>query len=420
MTSTGKLAGALCLALCCSWPFSISAQTITHNIGDDGYASVPLQFEFPLYGQIFTHSWMYDNGVIGFQDPAQGGYIGLSVQPFSVNMGSRYNYAIYPLWTDLINIVGSHTTQGSGAFQRYNWISVSPFYDSTRINTFSVEIRPDGQIIANYSLISVDYASVGVTGDVSRGEFEQIGFYQTPITADSVSNWERYTVGQDPCSGVQGCGASSPVPSPTLTTTTPWVEITESSTGVEATALTPAPAMLGSGVSVASVLSMIARDSARIAVLEKSVMESSQEQADIANANLQDLDSAAAQVASGRDSATLGSSANTNTVSVAGFSAVDLLADTAKSTSGDASQEQKTSAVRPNSPDNDLAGGISLAALAVQPPGFAAYSVTMPDVAFYAARDIYRDQHTVDNARALRALSSDRLHQDMVNQQYRR
>jgi hypothetical protein len=43
----------------------------------------------------------------------------------------------------------------------------------------------------------------------------------------------------------------------------------------------------------------------------------------------------------------------------------------------------------------------------------------MPDVAFYAPKEIYRNQKTVDNVRALRQMSSERLHQQMVDQQYK-
>jgi hypothetical protein len=59
--------------------------------------------------------------------------------------------------------------------------------------------------------------------------------------------------------------------------------------------------------------------------------------------------------------------------------------------------------------------------MATQPKGFDVYAMTsMKDNAFYAPKDIYGNQKTIDNARALRQLSSDRLHQEMVDQQYRR
>lgn len=71
--------------------------------------------------------------------------------------------------------------------------------------------------------------------------------------------------------------------------------------------------------------------------------------------------------------------------------------------------------------DNDVAkGGASLVAMSRQPQGFDSYMNAIPDGAFYASREIYRNQRTVDNVRALRQLSSDRLHQEMVNQQYRK
>lgn len=72
--------------------------------------------------------------------------------------------------------------------------------------------------------------------------------------------------------------------------------------------------------------------------------------------------------------------------------------------------------------DNDAAGGVTLAAMARTPQGFEAYMGMLPDTRFYAPREIYRGQRVVDNARVERALSgaSDRLHQDMVNQQYRK
>jgi hypothetical protein len=57
--------------------------------------------------------------------------------------------------------------------------------------------------------------------------------------------------------------------------------------------------------------------------------------------------------------------------------------------------------------------------MATQPAGYQAYSMMMPDVAFYAPREIYRNQVNVDNARVLRQLSSDRLHQELVNLQYK-
>lgn len=70
--------------------------------------------------------------------------------------------------------------------------------------------------------------------------------------------------------------------------------------------------------------------------------------------------------------------------------------------------------------DNDAAGGISIASIAKQPQGFEMYMAGMTDRPFYPPKEIYKGQRNVDNARAQRLLSgaSDRLHQQMVDQQY--
>lgn len=82
-------------------------------------------------------------------------------------------------------------------------------------------------------------------------------------------------------------------------------------------------------------------------------------------------------------------------------------------------QEQKTDAVNKSVRPNELAGKVDIATMATQPTGYQAYSMMMPDVAFYAPKEIYKNQVNVDNARLLRGLGSDRLHQEMVNQQYK-
>jgi hypothetical protein len=82
-------------------------------------------------------------------------------------------------------------------------------------------------------------------------------------------------------------------------------------------------------------------------------------------------------------------------------------------------QEQKTESVNRNVQPNELAGGVDIARMATQPQGYQAYSMMMPDVAFYAPKEIYKNQVNVDNVRLLRGLGSDRLHQEMVNQQYK-
>ena len=84
--------------------------------------------------------------------------------------------------------------------------------------------------------------------------------------------------------------------------------------------------------------------------------------------------------------------------------------------------EQQMETVKKNVLPNELAGGIDIAAMALMPKGYEAYSiVTLRDVPFYKSEAIYKDNKTVDNARVLRGLTSgsDALHQRMIDQQYK-
>jgi hypothetical protein len=83
--------------------------------------------------------------------------------------------------------------------------------------------------------------------------------------------------------------------------------------------------------------------------------------------------------------------------------------------------EQKTDTVKKNVQDNSAAGGVSIAAIASVPVGFGQYSVSLTDAAFYAPKEIYKNQRTVDNARTQRLLNgaSDKVYQQMLDQQYK-
>ena len=75
---------------------------------------------------------------------------------------------------------------------------------------------------------------------------------------------------------------------------------------------------------------------------------------------------------------------------------------------------------RSTQPPAELAGGPSVVAFQAGVDITAYTNLALRDSQFYAPREIYRGQQTVDNRQALRGLGTDRLHQDMVNQQWRR
>jgi hypothetical protein len=163
---------SLIVGTCLYLPTLSYTQVIQHQIGDDGYARVPLQFAFPYYGRVFTESYMFSNGVVGFLNPTNhfccSGYdITQPNHPFS--------FAIMPLQTDLINYgQGRFLTEGTAQYQRYKWENISEFGRPDNLNTFGVEIRPTGFIGIHYEQINIDPSrtvTMGMTGDSSLNQY---------------------------------------------------------------------------------------------------------------------------------------------------------------------------------------------------------------------------------------------------------
>ena len=159
-------------------------EIIEHQIVDDGWVEVPLDFTFPFYGNSYVTSFMFSNGVVGFLDPLDvpgTGYIhdGLccSGQDFANGAsGVRFNYTIMPWHTDLIDTgIGKFYTQGDSTFQKYMWENLSEYYIPNSRNTFDLTIYPMGNIAVNYEQVQINNhaVTVAVVGDLSAGEYEQ-------------------------------------------------------------------------------------------------------------------------------------------------------------------------------------------------------------------------------------------------------
>ena len=161
------------LALIALWCNIATAQVVVqHNISDDGYARVPLQFAFPYYGRIFTESYMFSNGVIGFLNPTNTWCC--SGFDLRTNNGTPFSFSIMPLQTDLINIQGKFLTEGTPQYQRYKWENISEYGVPSNLNTFGVEIRPSGFIGMHYEQVNLSPSRIvtrGMTGDI--GQYEQ-------------------------------------------------------------------------------------------------------------------------------------------------------------------------------------------------------------------------------------------------------
>jgi hypothetical protein len=210
------------LVLVALWCNIATAQVVVqHNISDDGYARVPLQFAFPYYGRVFTESYMFSNGVVGFLNPSNSWCCtGFDLR---TNNGTPFSFAIMPLQTDLTNYSGRFLTEGTPQYQRYKWENISEYGRPENLNTFGVEIRPSGYIGMHYEKVNLSPnrpVTIGMTGDV--GEYTQFyhgaGFSQTNFNHITESTGNQCLVNplfSPSCSGyqeaylVQQCSISS-------------------------------------------------------------------------------------------------------------------------------------------------------------------------------------------------------------------
>jgi hypothetical protein len=182
LSITLMLVGTVAPAQTCTTTNDVT--TCHYTIPDDGHAIVPIPFGFSFYGHVFTHSIFFDNGAVSFYSPTMPQRMGPSWPgglTINNNTHSSFFYSIIPLGTDLIANGGTHFTQGNENFLTYNWNNVSQFGYWDSRNTFSVEIRPTGFIGINYDRIEIVGGWVsGIIGNASLGEYE---------TFNSTTSW---------------------------------------------------------------------------------------------------------------------------------------------------------------------------------------------------------------------------------------
>ena len=169
---------SLIVGTCLYLPTLSYTQVIEHRISDDGFARVPLQFGFPYYGRVFTESFMFSNGVVGFLNPTNG----FCCNGFDITQPNHpFSFAIMPLQTDLLNYSGKFLTEGTPHYQRYRWENISEYGRPGNLNTFSLEIKPSGFIGINYEKVNLEpwrTVTMGMTGDSSVNQYTQ--YYSGP------------------------------------------------------------------------------------------------------------------------------------------------------------------------------------------------------------------------------------------------
>lgn len=188
---------------------SCSGYKTYYTMGDDGYSIIPLPFGYPFYGRTFTHSIMFDNGVVSFYDPltesARLGGQNFYSQPLSNNIGSQFHYSIMPLWTDLAPDSNTryYTQTDSTNFFKYTWENIPQWGQSNRRNTFGLEIRPSGYLGIQYDQINIEGYPItaGVVGNAGLGEWTQhFRSEGTAVVTGGISNWSMNFTQPTDCS----------------------------------------------------------------------------------------------------------------------------------------------------------------------------------------------------------------------------
>ena len=185
---------AVLLLSLCSYSYCNEVKLTSPNhttVFDDHYAEVPLQFVFPFYGEEFETSYMFTNGVVGFRNPTDSQVEshwccnGRDLQTMAENEQniSRYGYAIAPLWTDLIDLGAENSglfQEGDASQQTYRWKNLAEYYNASRLNSFELQIKPDGSYTVDYTAVDIQNhaIAIGESGDLStQGSYEGIQNY---------------------------------------------------------------------------------------------------------------------------------------------------------------------------------------------------------------------------------------------------
>lgn len=484
-------------------------------MGDDGYASVGLNFAFPFYDKTFNQAYMYDNGIISFIQPGQPNALSpwqWHAQPLSQNPSK---YFIAGLWADIAPVSQTtYTVTQTQTTAKFAWNNIAEYYSvggNLRLNNFSVELNANGDIAAKYTRINLSTSSISVGTKGDTDFTEQL--YVPGGVVTGISDWTTNTKIEPPPDPVvytpsvsDPVVAADPVVQAAQTTQTTQTTVTPVATSPVATSLV-ATAPIAAAPSQAKTESTKV-DTATKKVAVKSVNQSgSVEQAvlelavsiaatnstqyssqavtqSVAPSNTpavasqapQDTKQSIVQVSTQTAASQITQDAKQSIVQVSTPAVVSQVTqvttqsvvqavtqtvtshasqDVKQSTVQDAQNmaskptqqktaEEQTVAQQVNSGEKKDAVEIltMLAPVTFQqvaqerqtgsirssipptefgptPAGFVNYSsVSLPDALFYAPKQVYVGQKTVDNVRALRQLSSDSLHQRLIEIQY--
>lgn len=173
-----------------------AAVNVSPQLGDDGSTIVQLPFTFEYYGQKFNSVQMLSNGVLSF--PGTGGSYCCNGSDISELTDPSNNYIIAAAWSDLVTLNDSAYYLSTPDSVTFGWYGVIEYYNMNNRNSFEVELYSLGDIDLRYGGLNITShtVSVGLTGDLSKGEYIELYYGQgfsldAPLMPD--------VGGPDPC-----------------------------------------------------------------------------------------------------------------------------------------------------------------------------------------------------------------------------
>ncbi len=141
-------------------------------LGDDGYSTQSLPFDFQFYNETFSTIYIGANGYLSFTDSSPSDYSNVPIP----SGDSDNDYLIAPFWDDLYLPAGGHIyVESFGSYWVVEWLDIQHYPGSLLVGSFEVVLKNTGEIIFNYDNLS--YTGGGYTCGLNLGK--DVSFYNS-------------------------------------------------------------------------------------------------------------------------------------------------------------------------------------------------------------------------------------------------
>jgi len=166
------------------------------NFWDDEVRAIDIGFDFTFYGETFNTLYLSNNGLLSFTAPINGCCSG---EPLPTS--SFYDYSIFFLWTDLINIGTLNPYINSYGPEGYRRLTIGfydmpVFFDTTLTSTFEITLNEGTDyVFLNYGNINTGdrIVTAGLQGNSLLDEYTQLYYGNDAGSTLSNTSWLFYS-----------------------------------------------------------------------------------------------------------------------------------------------------------------------------------------------------------------------------------